>query len=171
MRTIFTTLLILLCTFNIVTAQDTENEVAMKVMATVITGTTIDSIPLQMDTKGELDTKELQVELSDEGSAVVLISGRPYSEIELRRPAEFKFKNQFGDSASVNDIQMLVGETDNPEEMDIAGPSLCDAYTVPESGQLIVRIGATIRSEERIRGIYTGEVDLKCRDDDFEVNG
>lgn len=146
-------------------AQENEQEPRLDVMTSVASSLLLDKIELMIFIPNDFTENSYQFSSGDENSGLIMISGRPYSEFELGIPDQTVFENQFGMPAVMDDYQLMWGAESEPELMEVVSPSECSVLTMPEAGEMYIRIGGIVEAEDMLRGVYTGTISLSCPDE------
>jgi hypothetical protein len=146
-------------------AQESEQQPRLDVMTSVASSQLLGNIELMIFIPNDFSENSYRFSSGEDNSGLIMISGRPYSEFELGIPDETAFENQFGMSAVLDDYQLMWGAEPDSDLMEVISPSECSEMTVPESGELYIRIGGTVETEDRLRGVYTGTISLSCTDE------
>jgi len=165
MKTLAIFFLVILISPNLFLAQDTQQEPRLEVMTSVASSLVLDNIELMILLPDDFTENSYQFSSGEENSGMLMITGTPYSEFELSIPSESSFENQYGMIAVMEDYQLMSGTEPDPELMEVISPSECSQITMPESGELYIRVGGTVEAEEMLRGVYTGSLSLSCTDD------
>lgn len=158
-------LVLLLLIFTVSTDLMGQSEVQttqIDVMATMVNENSANAVPLKIPVAENTPGKTVEISPTETNSGVVILSGTPYSTVNVRIPKKTIIKNEFGDDAELGKFKLLAGEFDNPSQMDIVTPSVCGEMSIPESGLLYIRVGGTISSDRELRGTYTGEIGFDC---------
>lgn len=135
---------------------------SMEIMATVVSSNSMDSVSVKISISSDHKESDLRLSPSDEEGATMIITGTPYESIKLEIPSEKNVANQYGVSATAKDFQLIYGNSENQTPMDVFSPGSCNELMIPETGQIYVKIGATVTSESELKGVYTGSVDFEC---------
>lgn len=142
-------------------AQDSSTNSRLDVMATVIDGDTFDSVGVKF-TAEDLSANEIELSPNENPGSNLVLSGTPYSKIHLKVPSSASLSHPSGKKAELKNIRLLAGKSGNTSAMEVLSPGECNELTVPESGQIQVRIGAKIHSGTELGGTYFGTLDFQC---------
>ncbi|CAN5279402.1 hypothetical protein BH23BAC3_BH23BAC3_06050 [soil metagenome] len=164
MKTLAIFFLVFLISPNLLFAQDTQHEPRLEVMTSVASSLVLDKIELMILLPDDTENS-YQFSSGEENSGMLMITGTPFSDFEMRITSETSFENQHGMTAVMEDYQLMSGSEPDSEVMEVISPSECSQMTMPESGELYIRIGGTVEAEEMLRGVYTGTLSLSCTDD------
>jgi len=160
MKSVISSLLFLVIISPAINAQNG----GMDIMATVVNPDSVHSIDVKISVPSGFDGEFLEISLFDGKSGVVVISGRPYSKFDLAIPSESELRNQFGESAHLQNLRLMKGENRDVESMDVLTPATCSELMIPESGRVYLRVGGTVESEDSLRGFYLGKLNFDCAD-------
>lgn len=165
MKTLAIFFLVFLISPNLVWAQENQQEPRLEVMTSVASSLVLDNIELMILVPDDFTENSFKFSSNEENSGIIMITGTPYSEFEMRIPAETSFENQYGMTAVMEDYQLMSGTEPESEVMEVISPSECSEMTMPESGELYISIGGNLESENPLRGVYTGVLSLECSSD------
>lgn len=162
MKTLTIFLLVFLIFPNLIFAQDTQQEPRLEVMTSVAASVLLDNIEIMILLPDDFSENSIKFSSGEENSGMLMITGTPYSDFEIRILSETSFENQYGMTAIMEDYQLMSGTEPDSEIMEVISPSECSLMTMPESGQLYISIGGNLESESSLRGVYTGTLSLDC---------
>lgn len=146
-------------------AQVNSETSGIEVMALTISAARMDEISLKINRQNSASASPVDFSVYDRvESGLIMISARPYSNITLRIPPEAGLVNQFGETSALTNLRIIHGNSGVPDTMNLLSPGGCSELMIPETGIIYLRIGGTLKSSEPLRGVYTGFLDLKCKD-------
>lgn len=153
---------------NSAAAQVNSEVNGIDVMSVTVSVERIDEISLKINRQqGKSPSSVSSVDYSvydQTESGLIMISARPYSNITIRIPPEAGLVNQYGESSSLTNLRILYGSSDSPDTMNLLSPGGCSELMIPETGTIYLRVGGALKSKEPLRGIYTGSLDLECKE-------
>lgn len=144
-----------------INAQNNHNSANLDIMATVVNSEMIDSIGVKLSVKSNPDN-ELEIHSDQSQGGKMVLSGTPFSNIHLKVPPKTILNHPNGKEAALSDIQLLVGTSNDPSSMEVLSPADCNELSIPESGQLFIRIGAKVSGDTPLDGTYLGSLNFEC---------
>jgi len=144
--------------------QSGNSGIDLNIMATAVSAESADVIPLMISVSPGMHSENLRVDVSEETGGDIFIMGTPYDSLGIQVPASVSITNQYGENATLDNLQIVYGKEDKALAMDVLSPAGCTMIQVPATGRIYIRIGAEAISEEILRGVYRGTLGLDCRD-------
>ena len=161
----FLIFLALLLLFQAVDSTAQHKEVHLDVMTTAVSEQSLDSVPVKVSIPDGLNTLSIKFDLMGQESGKVLFTGTPYDTVRVQVPSRKALTNQFGTRASLRDLSLMHGESNDISAMEVLSPAGCTTLTVPRTGRLHLRLGAILESDQPLKGIYTTRLPLSCDPD------
>lgn len=162
MKAFILSILVGLMMVQVAAAQTGSNLVSLDIMATAVHAESIHSVPLKVSIPGEVNSSEVTFQLSDDVSGKIFITGTPYDSLGVNLPPGVLLSNQYGETAELHQLRLLYGATDDQSKMDVSPPSGCAMIQVPTTGRIYLRMGGELTSKRRLRGTFTGRMNLSC---------
>ena len=158
----FPFLFFLLLIAQTIEAPAQHSSVPLDVMTTTVSEQSLDKVPLKISIPGDFHSKYVEFGVMESESGEILFTGTPYDSVRVQIPSNQPVTNQFGDTARLENLKLMYGETKEISAMDVMSPAGCSTLTIPKTGRLYIRLGATLTADEALRGIYTTQVPLSC---------
>lgn len=149
----------------LLSAQSGSEDVQLEIMASVVPSDDADNINIKINAMGTHGYETFEFSPFQQNSGVIMISGSPYSTLDIQIPRQTFLENQFGEEITLTDYQMITGPDKNADAMDVLSPAGCIELTIPESGHLFIRVGGSLETDNSLRGVYTGTLSIECESD------
>lgn len=156
------TLAFSMITYLMCAAQYDKSSVNLDIMALTVNTQSLDSVSLKVSVPKDLNVKEITFLATKKNGGDMIIAGMPYDSIGIQLPADAALKNQYGERAKLNDIEIMYGPSDEGSSMDVLSPGGCVMIQVPPSGRIYVKVGGEIESGQKLRGLFTGSIRFDC---------
>lgn len=162
MKLLLSTLLFGCLAVQPASAQLSKNSAELDVMAATVNAETLDSVPMRVSVPKNSAKKEIMFPVSGGTSGEIFITGTPYDSLGINLPFSVNLTNQYGEKATLYQLQAGYGTDEEKSMMDVLPPADCAMIQVPATGRVYVSLGGKMVSETRFRGTYTGTAELNC---------
>ncbi len=132
----------------------------MSVEVEIMSGSHMQLMEMQIDLGLEELSFPIYVDPLGDDAGETIIRGSAGEMILLDLPSKVELVNRKGDIIILDKIEVALGDRKESEEMRLLSDSQCGEIRIPDSGELIIRIGGYISSEERMSGIFQGNISL-----------
>lgn len=143
-------------------AQQTSGA-TMQISATVIEGITIGVNNLNIYLDVEEISESYSISPSDSDAASYSIYSTPGRNVSITFKDSVSLFNPSGDTLDLNNFSLLIGDSNNPDEMESILPVECTNLRVPDNGKLYLRIGGTFSGSITNKGLYIGKINIDTR--------
>lgn len=143
-------------------AQQTSSA-TMQISATVVDGMIlgVNNVNIHFDVK-EI-SESYRISPSDGAAATYSIYSSPGRIVSITFKDSVLLFNPSGDTLKLDDFSLLIGDSNNPDEMEPILPIDCTNLIVPDNGKLYLRIGGSFSGTITTKGLYTGNINIDSR--------